>query len=265
MRHPGLDEAIRAAGGVGALARRIGIAQPSVSNWSRVPAERVIAVEAATGVQRMVLRPDLYGLAGADDCGPDAEIDEIDLARSRQYSLLALLLACAPNAELLARVATLRGDASPLGIAHAALAEAAAAAAASGERIEREFFELFIGIGRGEILPYASYYLTGFLNERPLARLRADLARLGIERASGHTEPEDHAAVLCDIMAGLADGRFNAAPGTDRDVFERHLAPWIGHFFADLEQAKAADFYRHVGAVGRVFMTVEREAFTLAA
>ena len=128
----------------------------------------------------------------------------------QQYALLAVLLARAPSAELLARIATVRGDASPLGVAHAALAEAAAAA--NVERIEREFFDLFIGIGRGELLPYGSYYLTGFLNERPLARVRADLARLGIERVTGQVEPEDHAAVLCEIMAGLADGRFKRRP-----------------------------------------------------
>lgn len=263
MRDPGLEEAIRAAGGVGALARRIGIAQPSVSNWSRVPAERVLLVEAVTGVQRTVLRPDLYGSEKMGMVAASGEIDEIDLARRREYALLAVLLARAPSAELLARIATLRGDPSPLGIAHAALAEAAAATKL--DRVEHEFFELFIGIGRGELLPYASYYLTGFLNERPLARVRADLARLGIERASSHTEPEDHAAVLCDIMAGFADGRFSAPPGADRDFFEKHLAPWIGRFFADLEQAQAADFYRHIGSIGRVFISVESEAFTLAA
>jgi TorA maturation chaperone TorD len=257
MRDQGLEEAIRAAGGVGALARRIGIAQPSVSNWSRIPAERVIAVEDATGVHRTVLRPDLYGGLSA------GSTDEIDVARGRQYAFLAVLLARAPRAELLARIATVRGDASPLGVAHAALAEAAAAA--NVEQIEREFFDLFIGIGRGELLPYGSYYLTGFLNERPLARVRADLERLDIERVTEHVEPEDHAAVLCDIMAGLADGRFNAAPGADRDFFEKHLAPWIGRFFADLEQAQAANFYSRVGTVGRLFIAVESEAFTLAA
>jgi len=263
MRDPGLEEAIRAAGGVGALARKIGIAQPSVSNWGRVPAERVLLVEALTGVRRAVLRPDLYGLETTDTAAAGSQIDEIDVARSREYSLLAVLLARAPTAELLARLAALRGDPSPLGLAHAALAEAAAAVRL--DRVEHEFFELFIGIGRGEILPYASYYLTGFLNERPLARVRADLARLGIERISGHTEPEDHAAVLCDIMAGLADGRFSVQPGADQDFFEKHLAPWIGRFFADLEQASAADFYRRIGTIGRVFITVESEAFTLAA
>jgi len=263
MRDPGIAAAIEAAGGVGALARKIGIAQPSVSNWSRVPAERVIAVEAVTGVRRSLLRPDLYGAPVDPSIIAPAEIDELDVARSRQYALLAVLLARAPDAELLARIATLRGDASPLGLAQAALAEAAAAA--NVEQIEREFFDLFIGIGRGELLPYASFYLTGFLNERPLARVRADLERFGIERADGHTEPEDHAAVLCEVMAGLVDGRFGAPPGADREFFEKHMAPWIGRFFADLERAEAADFYRRIGTLGRVFMEIETEAFALPA
>jgi TorA maturation chaperone TorD len=263
MREAGIAAAIEAAGGVGALARKIGIAQPSVSNWSRIPAERVIAVEAATGVHRSVLRPDLYGAPVGPSVIAPTEIDEVDVARSRQYALLAVLLARAPDAALLARIATLRGDASPLGLAQAALAEAAAAA--NVERTEREFFELFIGIGRGELLPYASFYLTGFLNERPLARVRADLERFGIERADGHSEPEDHAAVLCEVMASLADGRFGTPPGADREFFERHLAPWIGRFFADLEQARAAEFYRRIAALGRTFVAIESEAFTLAA
>jgi TorA maturation chaperone TorD len=261
MRDSGLEEAIRAAGSVSALARKIGIAQPSVSNWNRVPADRVVSVESVTGVHRTVLRPDLFAAVGS--APRTREADELDLARAREYSLFAVLLARAPSAELLARIAGLRGDASPLGLAHAGLAQAADAA--SVKQVEREFFELFIGIGRGELLPYASYYLTGFLNERPLARVRAHMLQLGIERASGHTEPEDHAAVLCDLMAGLADGRFGQLPGADRDFFEKHLAPWIGRFFADLEQVQGANFYRRVGAVGRLFMAVESEAFTLAA
>ena len=112
-------------------------------------------------------------------------------------------------------------------------------------------------------MPYGSYYLTGFLHERPLARLRTDLAALGIERAEGQYEPEDHAAILCEIMAGLASGRFGAKHGADQQIFEKHLAPWIGRFFADLERAEAADFYRQVGTLGRVFMDIEAEAFAL--
>src|SRR5438128_1156339 len=127
MRDPGLDQAIQAAGGVAALARRIGISQPSVSNWSHVPAERV----------------------------------------------------------------------------------------------------------------------------------------LGVERAAGQAEPEDHAAILCEVMAGLASGRLPAPAGADRKLFEQHLSPWIGRFFADLEQAEAAEFYRRVGVLGRVFVEIETEAFAL--
>jgi len=190
-------------------------------------------------------------------------VDSIDVGRAQEYALLAVLLARAPDAEFLRRLATLRGDASPLGRAHGALAQAAARADAM--RVEREYFDLFIGIGGGELLPYGSYYLTGALHDRPLARLRDDLARLGIARAAHFAEPEDHVAVLCDIMAGLADGRFAAPPETGRDLFERHLSPWIGRFFVDLERADAADFYRCVGALGRKFMTIETEAFALAA
>jgi TorA maturation chaperone TorD len=189
-------------------------------------------------------------------------IDEVDEARAREYALLSALLRRAPNADLLTQLTALRGDASPLGLAHAALGEAAAAG--DRDRIEREFFNLFIGIGRGELVPYGSYYLTGFLNERPLARLRDDLARLGIARAESELEPEDHAAILCEIAAGLAAGTFSAPAEAEGDLFEKHLAPWLGRFFADLEQAKAADFYRRVGRVGRLFVEIESEAFALA-
>jgi TorA maturation chaperone TorD len=259
MRDDGLDEAIRAAGGIGALARKIGISQPSVSNWLRIPAERVLSVEAATGVSRVILRPDLY----AEHPGAGGDLGEVDAARAQEYALLAVLLARAPDAALLARLATLRGDATPLGLAHAALAEAADRT--NAERLEREYFDLFIGLGRGELLPYGSYYLTGFLHERPLARLRADLAELGIERSPGQAEPEDHAAILCEIMAGLASRRLSAPAGAERALFEDHLAPWIGRFFADLERAETADFYRRIGTLGRVFMEIETEAFALLA
>jgi TorA maturation chaperone TorD len=257
MRDPGLNEAIRAAGGVSELARQLGISQPSVSNWNRVPAERVMSVEILTGVHRMVLRPDLFSerqMAG--------DVDEVDAARAQEYALLSALLARAPDAALLKRLAGLRGDATPIGVAHVALAEAASRA--TTEQVEREFFNLFIGIGRGELMPYGSYYLTGFLHERPLARLREDLNLLGIERIEGNAEPEDHAATLCEIMAGLAGGRFGANAGGDQEIFEKHVAPWIGRFFGDLERAESADFYRSVGTIGRLLIDIETEAFALS-
>ncbi len=194
---------------------------------------------------------------------PDAtgDLDEVELARSQEYALLSSLLARAPDQALLERLADLRGDASPLGLAHAAVAEAASRVSAA--QVDREFFNLFIGLGRGELLPYGSYYLTGFLHERPLARLREDLVRLGLERAAGQAEPEDHAAILCEVMAGLVSRRFTAAPGADRELFKRHLLPWIGRFFIDLERAETADFYRRIGTLGRAFVDMETEAFAL--
>jgi TorA maturation chaperone TorD len=255
MKEPGLSEAIRAAGGVGELARQIGISQQSISNWVAVPAERVVAVEAATGVDRAELRPDLYGAKPADD------LDEVDAARAQEYALIATLLIRAPNRQMLSNLSALRGDATPLGLAHVALAEAAARADA--RRVEREYFDLFIGLGRGELLPYGSYYLTGFLHERPLARLREDLAKLDIARADGVVEPEDHAGILCEIMSGLASRRLPAPLDSDRLIFAKHMAPWIGRFFSDLEQAASANFYRRLGMLGRVFMDIEAEAFEL--
>src|SRR5438445_9013789 len=175
MRDAGLDRAIDAAGGISQLARKIGIAQPSVSNWNRVPAERVIAVEAATGVSRTQLRPDLYIEPAVE---ADA-LDPIDAARAREYALLATLLSCPPSNALLREIAQLRGDGTPLGRAHAALAEAASEALTSG--VDREYFDLFVGLGRGVLLHYVSYYLTSFLNDSTLSRLRDDLADIGNE------------------------------------------------------------------------------------
>lgn len=260
MRREGLDLAIRAAGGIGALARGLGISQPAVSNWRRVPAERVLAVEAFTGVSCSALRPDLYPDPGAMTAGA-AYIDDIDLLRAAEYGLFATLLRRAPDQFTLQRVAALEGDETPLGRAHIALAEAAAAS--SPETLQGEFFNLFIGLGRGDLLPYSSYYLTGFLQERPLGRVRSDLAALGIEPAEDLREPEDHIAILCEVMAGLAAGRFEAGPGADRRFFDLHLKSWAARFFADLEAAPSARFYKLVGVLGRLFMMVEAEAFAM--
>jgi TorA maturation chaperone TorD len=173
-----------------------------------------------------------------------------------------LLLGKAPDADTLKRVATLKGDGSDLGMAHV---EVASAAAATDDRaVSKEFFDLFIGLGRGELLPYASYYLTGFLHERPLARVREDLDQLGIERAGTSREPEDHIAILLEVMAGLARGDFDAHFEQQARFFERHLKPWAARMFADLEMSQAAHFYRAVGRAGRVFMELESEAFTLS-
>lgn len=271
MREQGLEEAIRAVGGVGALARALGISQPSVSNWSRIPAERVLEVEKVSGVGRHLLRPDLYRDAdfAASPRGheaapnPVAEVDEIDRLRGAEYGLLALLLFRAPTAEVLRQVAAFKGDASPLGMAHLKLAQAAAET--SVETVSREFFDLFVGLGRSELLPYASYYLTGFLHERPLAQVRAAFVELGIVRDDTSHEPEDHVALLFDVMSNLAVRTIGDGYQSEKQFFTAHLKPWAARFFADLETMRGRPFYAAVGAVGRLFMEIEDEAFSFDA
>ncbi|MGH1575079.1 TorD/DmsD family molecular chaperone [Methylobacterium sp. P31] len=190
-------------------------------------------------------------------------MDDVDRIRARYYDLLAVLLARSPSQDLLDTLVNLPGGEELLGQRVADLSRAAGEATATA--VEREFFLLFIGVGRGELLPYASYYLTGFLNERPLAQVREDLAALGLSRAEAMSEPEDHLAFLLDVMAGLADGRFEAEPGAQARFFGRHLVPWADRFFADLERAQNARFYRAVGGLGRTFMKVEAAAFAMEA
>src|ERR1700722_9308773 len=190
-------------------------------------------------------------------------VDEIDRARAQEYALLATLLSHSPSAQLLQRLTLLHGDASPLGLAHAALGQAAARADETSAA--REYFDLFGGLGQHALLPYASHYLAGSLYGRPLARLRETFRNLGIERAAGHSEPEDHVAILCEIMAGLVGGEIAGPAGSDRAFFDEHLVPWIGRFFADLERAQSADFYARVGSLGRIFVSIEAEAFGLPA
>jgi TorA maturation chaperone TorD len=215
---------------------------------------------------------DVPGLAGLGVTDPAcaaaaedpaaAEIDEMDRARAAEYALLAALLSHSPDADMIEQLAGLGGDATELGAAHAALG--VAAASINPERIEREYFDLFVGLGRGELFPYASYYLTGYLHGRPLARIREALKQIGIERDERQSEPEDHIAVLFEVMAGLAGGRIVASDGTDRTIFENHLKPWAGRFFSDLEHAESAAFYKSVGSLGRIFMEIETEAFSLS-
>jgi TorA maturation chaperone TorD len=189
-------------------------------------------------------------------------VDDVDLLRAREYALLGRLMARAPDGVLLGELAGLGGDGTtPIGRAHAALA--AAAREAEPQAVRREYFTLFVGVGRGELLPYGSYYRTGFLNERPLAEVRRDLARLGVARAEGLHDPEDHVAILCDVMAALADGTVPADAVSERDFFARHLAPWAGRFFTDLAGAPSAGFYRAVGELGATFVAIEAQAFAL--
>lgn len=191
------------------------------------------------------------------------QIAEEDKLRADLYDFLGVLLAGPPSADLLKKAASLSGDASDLGQAIGALSRIAKVT--SARAVESEFNALFIGLGRGELLPYASYYLTGFLNEKPLATLRGDMAALSISRAPNVFEPEDNIASLMEMMAGMIMGRFGepASLGKQKEFFNKHIGLWAGHFFSDLEGAKNSVLYAAVGAIGKAFMAIETEAFRM--
>ncbi len=212
---------------------------------------------------------------GAEDKAPaphQAEFDEVgrgvseeDMLRAHFYALLSRLLAAPMTAETLAMVRGLDGDGSPLG--HALGALASVARTVTRESAEEEYSALFYGGGAGgEVLPYASHYLTGFLYEKPLAELRGDLAKIGIEPSGALSEPEDHIAFLCEVMHGLIVGAYGTPVDFSRQkaFFGAHIEPWARQFFAELEGAKAAAIYMPVGAIGRIFMEIESEAFRMS-
>lgn len=191
-------------------------------------------------------------------------VSEEDRLRADLYNFLGLILSAPPDELLLAQTAGLTGDDTDLGQAITRLADCARTT--RPQQAEREFNKLFIGLGRGELLPYASFYLTGFLHEKPLAVLRSDLSARRIERAANVYEPEDNIATLMEVMGGLIVGAFSAPSSLEdqKTFFNRHIAPWATHFYADLETAKTAMLYSAVGSVGQAFMKIEREAFRLA-
>ncbi len=193
------------------------------------------------------------------------DIAEEDRLRAQWYALLAQFLSAPPDAATLGLARALTGDDSDLGRGVTALA--AAAKAVTVEGLNEEHFNLFTGVGQGELLPFGSYYLTGFLNEKPLAALRIDMDELGIGRADGVKEPEDHIASLCEMMAGMITGTFGEPVGLDRQraFFDKHIGCWAPRFFEDLQAARSAAFYMPVGMIGSVFMAVESQAFEMAA
>ncbi|AKI02003.1 putative component of anaerobic dehydrogenase [Hoeflea sp. IMCC20628] len=190
-------------------------------------------------------------------------IDESDQLRVNVYRLLARLLRQPPDAPLLTVLKQMTGDDSELGQAITELAQAATATSLAASR--DEYNVLFIGLGRGILTPFGSYYLTGFLHEKPLARLRDDMGPLGIARSDDVKDPEDHVAALMEMMAGLIDGSFGSVQPipAQKVFFDRHVASWTPHFFKDLENCPSAGFFKPVGRIGRLFMAIEQGAFEM--
>lgn len=241
--------------------------QPTTSGW--VGREAVPAPSRAGSLtgQGVLTRQGVLAQQSMDseDGAMGVALCEEDVLRAQLYNFVGRLLSAPPDGDLLRQIAALEGDDTPIGVATTALARLAAGRDAPA--IEREFHQLFIGLGRGELLPYASYYLTGFLNEKPLARLRTEMSELGIALSDTVSEPEDNIASLCEMMGGLITGRFGAPADlvVQQRFFNTHIGPWAGHFFTDLERAEQAVFYAPVGTLGRLLMDVEQEAFRMAA
>ncbi len=194
-----------------------------------------------------------------------AGLAEEEIQRARFYALLSTLLARPPDTETLSLLRTLEGDDSPFGLTLCRLAERARAL--SAESVEEEFGKLFFGVGAGgELLPYASHYLSGLLYDRPLADLRRELRALELSADPETTEPEDHIATVLEVMHLLVLGHHGGdEAGCQQTFFNTHLMPWAPTFFTDLEQADSAFLYAPVGTLGGLLMEIERQAFEMAA
>lgn len=186
--------------------------------------------------------------------------DQTQLVRASVYELLGRLLAREPDE---ATIQSLRDigdvDASEGPVAMGWQLMKQAAGKTDVNAIREEYFSLLIGVGRGELVPFGSWYITGFLMEKPVAVLRGDLKRLGIERQSGVVESEDHIAALCDAMALIIRNSEEISFETQRAFFNDHLEPWVQRFFSDMQNAQTAHFYRSVGFFGESFFDFEHQ------
>jgi len=193
----------------------------------------------------------------------DKEHDESQQIRASSYALLAALLASPPGDELLAELQKIEADKDDTkGIVNAWSMLRLAAEMNKAETVNDEFYSLFIGIGRGELVPYASWYLTGFLMEKPLAHLRSRLSELGYERQDDVSEPEDHVAALCEVMGQLIlddEADFE----TEQQFYQDFIGHWMGRFFHDLQHTETTGFYRAVGQLGESILNIEKRYFSM--
>jgi TorA maturation chaperone TorD len=186
-----------------------------------------------------------------------------EAARADLYGLLASLFYAPPPQALLESIAAApaAGD-GVLEQAWAGLMEACKASRA--EAVRDEYEGLFIGVGKPEVLLYGSYYLSGFLMEKPLAALRTDLAALGLQRDESVTESEDHLAALCEVMRYLiAADTIDGNLITQKRFFATHIQPWATALCDAIEQQPGARFYIAVAQLARRFFEVEMQAFDM--
>ena len=193
-------------------------------------------------------------------------LDE-ETARAELYGLLSQLYYAAPGAELLSalRVAVTEAPAAGGFLQEPWQQLVGAARTLDDTAIALEFDRLFGGVGKPEVYVYASHYLSGFLNEKPLARLRGDLQQLGLARDETMPETEDHIAYLCEVMRYLIAGDDVAVCNltAQRDFFATHLQPWVGALCDALAAHPQARFYAAVAQFTRAFVSVEMQGFDM--
>ena len=217
----------------------------------------------------------------AGGCGQMALNDEGDAGdegrlRADTYSILASLLSAPPTRDILDCLNHIQpapqpapnyadADSTDSGdLAQAWQQLRRAADQADLQSLNDEYHALFIGLGRGEVVPYGSWHLTGFLMEKPLSDLRDDLRSLGFEADDRQKDPEDHIAALCEVMA-LIIRAGDVDEARERAFFVHRVHPWAGEFFKELQAARAAQFYKAVGLLGQQFVELENQYLDMQA
>jgi TorA maturation chaperone TorD len=193
--------------------------------------------------------------------------DSEEVARAELYGLLAQLWIGPPDEALLAQFKVAVTQAPERGAFLEAPWEALVTTlrATNASAAAEEYDALFGGVGKPEVFLYGSYYLAGFLNEKPLAQLRTDLAALGLERDETRGETEDHIACVCEVMRYLIAGEDLAIVNLEqqRRFFRAHLQPWAERLCDAVEAQPSADVWRAVAGFTRAFVQVETQGFDL--
>lgn len=199
--------------------------------------------------------------------GADSSALDEETARAELYGLLAALYYAPPSSELLAQLRVAVTEAPVAGgfLEEPWRALVGAARDMGDDAIRTEYDDLFGGVGKPEVFLYGSHYLSGFLNEKPLVKLRDDLAELGLARGEALSETEDHIACLCEVMRYLIAGDDVAVSNLARQqaFFARHLQPWTEAMCAAISAHPKARFYATLAGFTRAFLSVETQGFDL--
>jgi TorA maturation chaperone TorD len=187
-----------------------------------------------------------------------------DKARAGYYALLARLFYSGPDAALLATIGEdgeIASSSEQSALADAWNKLAAAARAMEAEAARLEYDELFVGTGKAEVTPYASYYLAETGRDKILVRVRSELAALGLGRTDGALEPEDHFAGLFEVMRHMISmGSDDAALQKQQGFFDRYIARSYAALCGAISRSEKANFYKHVARFAEAFLAVESEA-----